>query len=62
MLATADKTTAISIIHGIGPQKYVRNFNNALVWCSSISFGPNCPNRSDASAWLSPSGDDPSLD
>ncbi len=38
--ATAESTTAASIIHGIGPQKYVRNFSSGLVFFSSISFGP----------------------
>jgi hypothetical protein len=39
--ATADRTTAASIIQGMGPQKYVRNFSSALVFFSSISFGPS---------------------
>ena len=43
--AAADRITAPSIIHGIGPQKYVRNFRNALGFFSSISFGPYCANR-----------------
>ena len=35
-----DSTTATSIIHGIGPQKYVRNLRIALVFFSAISLGP----------------------
>ena len=52
-----DSTTATSIIHGIGPQKYLRNFSKALLFFSSISFGPYCASRFVASAWVSPSGD-----
>ena len=37
---TPDRTTATSIIQGIGPQKYERNFRSALVFFSAISFGP----------------------
>ena len=56
--AAADRITAASIIHGIGPQKYVRNFRNGLTFFSSISFGPYSVSRFRASAWLRPSGDD----
>src|SRR5664279_2640661 len=56
-----DKITATSIIHGIGPQKYDRNFSNGFVLCSTISFGPYCSRRFAASACVSPSGDDSSF-
>src|SRR5664279_1361052 len=52
-----ERITATSIIHGIGPQKYDRNFRNALVWCSAISFGPYWLSRLVASAWLRPFDD-----
>ncbi len=54
---TPDSTTATSIIQGIGPQKYKRNFRSELVFFSSISFGPYCASRFVPSAWLRPSGD-----
>src|ERR1700691_1379954 len=55
---TPDRITATSIIHGIGPQKYERNFSNRLVFFSSISLGPYWVNRFCASACVRPSGDD----
>ncbi len=45
-----DRITATSIIHGMGPQKYVRNLRNELVFSSSISFGPYWISRFCASA------------
>ena len=51
----AERITAASIIHGIGPQKYVRNFRNGLAFFSSISLGPYWANRFSASAWVRPS-------
>jgi hypothetical protein len=58
--STPDKITAASIIHGIGPQKYVSSFRNGLSFFSSISLGPYLASRPVASAWLRPSGDEPS--
>ena len=58
---TPDKITAASIIQGIGPQKYVRNFRISFVFFSAISLGPYCVSRFCASVWLSPSGEDFSL-
>ena len=57
---TPDSTTATSIIQGIGPQKYMRNLRKALVFFSSISFGPYLVSRFAASAPVRPSGDEPS--
>ena len=48
--STADKITAASIIHGIGPQKYVSSFRSGLAFFSSISLGPYLASRSCASA------------
>src|ERR1039458_8976073 len=56
--STPDKITAASIIHGIGPQKYVSNFSSGLAFFSTISFGPYFASRFPASPWLRPSGDD----
>ncbi len=36
----ADSTTATSIIHGIGPQKYDRNFSRGLTGFSGSSLYP----------------------
>ena len=58
---TADRTTAASIIQGIGPQKYERNFRNSLVFFSSISLGPYWLSASAPRPALRPSGDDPSF-
>src|SRR5665648_1185283 len=55
-----ERMTATSIIQGIGPQKYSRNFSSGFVLCSAISFGPYWARRSFASAWLRPSGEVPS--
>src|SRR5665648_1151228 len=55
-----DRITATSIIHGIGPQKYPRNFSSGFVLYSTISFGPYVVSRAVASAWLRPSGEVPS--
>src|SRR5664280_1055320 len=59
--ARAERTTAASIIHGIGPHRYVRNLRNGLSFFSSISLGPYWTRRFAASAWLMPSGDDSSF-
>src|SRR5579862_5358656 len=48
-LTIPDRITAASIIQGMGPQKYVRNFQNALVVFSAISFGPFLVSRMVAS-------------
>jgi hypothetical protein len=56
---TAERTTATSIIQGIGPQKYPRNFSSALVFFYAISLGPYCTSRLFASASVKPSGDEP---
>ena len=58
--STPDKITAASIIHGIGPQKYVSSFSSGLAFLSAISFGPYLASRFPASAWVRPSGDDDS--
>ncbi len=55
--STPDRITAASIIHGIGPQKYVRNFRSGLAFFSSISLGPYWVSRFCASTWLRPSGE-----
>src|SRR5580658_3735155 len=59
--AAADRITAASIIQGIGLQKYERNFRILLVFFSAISFGPYWVRRFCASAWVRPSGDEPSF-
>src|SRR5271154_2730121 len=59
--AAADRITAASIIQGIGPQKYERNFRISLVFFSAISFGPYWVNRFCASAWVRPSADEPNF-
>src|SRR5580658_9729211 len=59
--AAADRITAASIIQGIGLQKYERNFRISLVFFSAISFGPYWIKRFCASAWVNPSGADPSF-
>jgi hypothetical protein len=56
---TAERTTATSIIQGIGPQKYPRNFSSALVFFSAISLGPYCTSRLFASASVRPSAEEP---
>ena len=38
--SAADRITAASIIHGIGPQKYASSARSELVVSSAISFGP----------------------
>jgi len=43
--STPDRITAASIIQGIGPQKYVRNFRSGLAFFSSISLGPYSDSR-----------------
>ena len=43
--SAADRTTAASIIHGIGPQKYASRARSELVFSSAISFGPYRANR-----------------
>src|SRR6056297_3934930 len=58
-LSTAERIAAISIIQGMGPQKYERNFRNWLGFLSFISLVPYMLSRSCASSWRSPSGDDP---
>ena len=57
----ADRTTATSIIHGIGPQKYFRNIRYILVFFSGISLGPYCASRFVASRAVRPSLPDPSF-
>ena len=47
---TPERITATSIIQGMGPQKYDRNFNHRLVFFSLISLGPYSLNRFSASA------------
>jgi len=42
---TPKRITAASIIQGIGPQKYDRNFRIALVFFSGILFGPYFSSR-----------------
>ena len=37
---TADRIAAVSIIHGIGPQKYERNFRTGLCGSCGSWFGP----------------------
>ena len=56
--STADRITATSIIHGIGPQKYARNCRNGRVFFSSSSFGPYRSSRVRASASVRPSAED----
>ena len=55
---TPDRITVISIIHGMGPQKYPRNLSSLLVFFSSIWFGPYRVSRFSASACVRPAGDD----
>ena len=57
---TPDRITATSIIQGIGPQKYERNFSSAFVFFTGSSFGPSFVSRFDASAPVRPSGEDSS--
>ena len=38
----ADMTTAASIIHGMGPQKYPKNLTTELTFFAGISLGPYC--------------------
>ena len=50
----AERTAAISIIQGMGPQKYPRSFKIGLTLFSSKEFRPNCISRDSASALLNP--------
>ena len=54
-----ERTTATSIIQGIGPQKYIRNLSSGLVFFSSISFGPYVVSLLAASAPVRPSSEQP---
>ena len=50
----AESIAAISIIHGIGPQRNVRNRLRGLMRFSSMAFGPSFLSRFAASSWVSP--------
>ncbi len=58
--SAAERITAASIIHGIGPQKYASSARSELVVSSAISFGPYRARRSRASTLVRPSAENPS--
>ena len=53
-LTTRERAAAISIIHGMGPQKYPRNFRRGLTFFSSSALGPYSSSRLAASSSVRP--------
>jgi len=52
----AEIIAAVSIIHGIGPQKYAMNARSGCFFSPGISFGPYCSRSRAASCAERPDG------